>query len=83
MGAIFNCFHTAASPLKEGSCLCCLIGTVANSFVKPQWDAGGLNAPNCLEAERYLKQEYREGWKTWLSLQKHVRDRPLRRIGTS
>jgi hypothetical protein len=30
---------------------------------KLEWDAASLKAPNCPEADRFIKKTYREGWK--------------------
>jgi len=41
-----------------------LLGTVAYRLGKPiTWDAKKLKATNAPEAERYLRYEYRKGWK--------------------
>jgi predicted dehydrogenase len=40
-----------------------LLGNVAfRTGKKLQWDPVALKAPNCPEADRYLKREYRQGW---------------------
>ena len=40
-----------------------LLGTVAfRAGNKLQWDAENLKAPNCPEADRFIRRPYREGW---------------------
>jgi predicted dehydrogenase len=40
-----------------------LLGVVAyRAGTKIEWDADGLKAANCPEAERFLRREYRKGW---------------------
>ena len=40
-----------------------LLGTVAfRAGKKLQWDAENLKAPNCPEADQFIRREYREGW---------------------
>lgn len=40
-----------------------LLGTVAfRAGKKLQWDAENLKAPNCPEADRFIRRPYREGW---------------------
>jgi hypothetical protein len=40
-----------------------LLALVAYRVGKPlQWDAANLKAPNCPEANAYIKKTYREGW---------------------
>jgi hypothetical protein len=40
-----------------------LLGAVAYRVGKKlDWDASKLKAPNCPEAQKYLRPHYREGW---------------------
>ncbi len=40
-----------------------LLGNVSYRVGQPlEWDAAGLRATNCPEADRFLRKEYREGW---------------------
>jgi hypothetical protein len=40
-----------------------LLGNVAyRTGKKLQWDPASLKATNCPEADRFIKEEYREGW---------------------
>lgn len=59
-GAPALCNFDYAGPLSEAV----LLGTVAYRVGKKlQWDPVALKAPNCPEADKYLRRQYREGWK--------------------
>jgi hypothetical protein len=59
-GAPTTCHFGYSGPLTEANHL----GNVAyRSGKKIQWDAKAMKIPNAPEAERFLKREYRAGWK--------------------
>ena len=50
-----------SGPLTEAV----LLGSVATRFPKTtlEWDAAALKFPNTPEADRFVRREYREGWR--------------------
>ena len=59
-GAPTTCHFGYSGPLTEANHL----GNVAyRSGKKIQWDAKAMKIPNAPDAERFLKREYRAGWK--------------------
>jgi hypothetical protein len=59
-GAPTTCNFEYAGWLTEANHL----GNVAyRTGRKLEWDAEGLRARNCAEADRFIRREYREGWK--------------------
>ena len=54
-----TCSFNYSGPLTETV----LLGNVVyRAGEKLQWDPESLKATNCLEAERFLRREYRKGW---------------------
>jgi hypothetical protein len=45
--------------MAEAALLC---NVALRTGKKLQWDAAGLKAIGCPEADRYLRREYRKGW---------------------
>ena len=59
-GSPTTCNFAYSGPLTEAV----LLGNVAyRAGRRLQWDAANLQAANCPETDRYLRREYREGWK--------------------
>jgi predicted dehydrogenase len=60
-GAAPQCRFVLTGPMTE----VVLLGTVAVRMAGQElrWDAANLKFPNCPEAEKYLRRNYREGWK--------------------
>ena len=59
-GAPTTCHFGYSGPLTEANHLG---NVVYRSGKKIQWDAKAMKIPNAPEAERFLKREYRAGWK--------------------
>ena len=53
-------FFEQTGPMTESI----LLGTVAARVpnTKLDWDAKNLRAPNCPEADKYIRKTYRKGW---------------------
>ncbi len=59
-GSATTCPFSYSGPLTEA----CHLGNVAyRAGRKIEWDATNMKIPNAPEAERFLRREYREGWK--------------------
>jgi predicted dehydrogenase len=59
-GSPTTCNFDYSGPLTEAV----LLGNVSyRAGSKLEWDAAALAAVNCPEADRYLRRDYREGWK--------------------
>ena len=42
-----------------------LVGVLAlRAGKKIEWDSAAMRAPNCPEAEQFIRREYRKGWET-------------------
>ncbi len=58
-GSPTTCSFDYSGPLTETV----LLGDVSYRVQsKLEWDAENLKATNCLEADKYIRREYREGW---------------------
>ncbi|MFO7904240.1 MAG: gfo/Idh/MocA family oxidoreductase, partial [Pirellulaceae bacterium] len=58
-GAATTCNFDYSGALTEAV----LLGNVAfRAGEKLQWDAENLKTPNCPEADRFVRREYRKGW---------------------
>jgi predicted dehydrogenase len=58
-GSPTTCNFGYSGPLTEAALLC---NVALRTGQKLQWDAEGLKAVGCPEAEPYLRREYRKGW---------------------
>jgi predicted dehydrogenase len=59
-GSPTTCNFDYAGALTEAALLC---NVALRTGKKLHWDAANLKATNCPEADRFLQQEYRNGWK--------------------
>ncbi len=58
-GTPTTCDFDYSGPLTESV----LLGNIAYRCEQAiEWDAENLKAPNCPEADKYIRKEYREGW---------------------
>lgn len=57
--SLCNCNFDYSGPLTESV----LLGNIAYRCEQAiEWDAENLKAPNCPEADKYIRKEYRDGW---------------------